>query len=193
MRQAQVTRKTRETSISLSLTVDGNGECSVKTGIPFFDHMLDAFARHGHFNLTLLAEGDLEVDGHHTVEDTGIVIGKAIRELVGDGRGIRRFAHAIVPMDESLASVALDVGGRPYLEFQVPFTGRSLGGMEVDMVSHFFSSLCTHAGITAHIRAEGRNDHHRCEAVFKAFGIALDGALSHYGNPDRVPSTKGEF
>jgi imidazoleglycerol-phosphate dehydratase len=162
----------------------------VKTGIPFFDHMLEAMSRHGGLDLEIEATGDLEVDTHHTVEDAGIVIGTAIKQAVGEGHGIRRFGHAIVPMDEALATVALDCGGRGYLVFSGTFHGRRLGNMDIDIFEHFFHSLTSRAGITAHISFSGRNDHHQCEAVFKAFGIALGKAVTVTQKP-AIPSTKG--
>lgn len=192
MRKTELNRSTKETKIVLKLATDGTGKGSIKTGIPFFDHMLHAMARHGGFDLTCTVKGDLNVDCHHTVEDTGIVLGDAVRRVTGDGAGIRRFAHAIVPMDESIAQVALDCGGRGYLVFTGSFGDLKVGGIQTDIFEHFFHSLCTHAGITAHITFSGRNDHHKCEAVFKAFGIALSEALAMSGKKG-VPSTKGRL
>jgi imidazoleglycerol-phosphate dehydratase len=192
MKTIELNRKTKETEIVLKLTVEGKGDCVASTGIPFFDHMLHAMAKHGGFDLECRVKGDLLVDSHHTVEDTGIVLGDAIRQAIGDGRGIERFAHAIIPMDESIAQVALDCGGRGYLVYDGEFNGASVGGIQSDIFEHFFHTLCTKAGITAHITFSGRNDHHQCEAVFKAFGIALAQAVA----PSRkkgVPSTKGKF
>jgi imidazoleglycerol-phosphate dehydratase len=154
--------------------------------------MLHAMAKHGGFDLTCTVRGDLGVDCHHTIEDTGIVLGEAIREAAGDGRGICRFAHAVIPMDEALAQVALDCGGRAYLVYDGGFNGASVGGIQSDIFEHFFYSLCQKAGITAHITFTGRNDHHQCEAVFKAFGIALAQALALSGKKG-VPSTKGRL
>jgi len=193
MRKAEQKRTTSETDVHVVFDPDGVNTCSVDTGIPFFDHMLSAFGRHGKIGLNVTAKGDLEVDTHHTIEDIGIVLGDSIRVSTGDGRGIRRFAHAIVPMDESRATVILDCGGRGYLLFEGKFTGKTIGGIDADIFEHFFYSLCTRAGITAHILFTGRNDHHKCEAVFKAFGIALGEALSHRGEDNTVPSTKGTF
>ncbi|MDD1718782.1 MAG: imidazoleglycerol-phosphate dehydratase HisB [Methanoregulaceae archaeon] len=192
MRESKVSRETKETNIHIDLKLDGKGTSQVATGIPFFDHMLQAMTRHGRFDLEVRATGDLEVDTHHTVEDVGIVLGTAVRQAVGEGVGIRRFGHAIVPMDEALATVALDLGGRGYLVFAGTFHGRRLGNMDVDIFEHFFHSLTARAGITAHISFSGRNDHHQCEAVFKAFGIALGDAAAASGNTG-VPSTKGTF
>lgn len=189
MRRATASRETRETRINATLSLDGSGDCRIKTGIPFFDHMLHAMARHGRYDLSLEAQGDLEVDTHHTIEDTGILLGTLIREAVGDGRGIARFGHAIVPMDEALATVALDCSGRGYLVFSGTFIGKLVGGVETDIFEHFFMSLCNRAGITVHITFSGRNDHHQCEAIFKAFGISLSDAVRVVG--DEIPSTKG--
>jgi imidazoleglycerol phosphate dehydratase HisB len=193
MRKAEQKRTTNETDVHVMFDPDGVPACSINTGIPFFDHMLSALCRHGRLGLTVTAKGDLEVDTHHTIEDIGIVLGDAIRLSTGDGRGIKRFSHTIVPMDESRATVALDCGGRGYLLFEGMFAGKTIGGIDAEIFEHFFYSLCTHAGITAHILFIGRNDHHKCEAVFKAFGIALGEALSHSGKDDHVPSTKGTF
>jgi imidazoleglycerol-phosphate dehydratase len=153
--------------------------------------MLGAMGRHGVFGFTATAKGDLGVDSHHTVEDTGIVIGDAVKKALGDGRGIRRFAHAIVPMDEALAQVALDCGGRGYLVWNGSFAGHRVGDIDTTLFEHFFHSLCMHAGLTCHITFSGRNDHHKCEAVFKAFGIALGEAVSLRQGSEDVPSTKG--
>lgn len=193
MRKTEQKRTTNETDIHVIFDPDGVQDYSVDTGIPFFDHMLTAFGRHGRIGLSVTATGDLTVDTHHTIEDIGIVLGEAIKLSTGGGRGIRRFSHAMVPMDESRATVILDCGGRGYLLFEGKFTGRTIGGIDADIFEHFFYSLCTRAGITAHILFLGRNDHHKCEAVFKAFGIALGEALSHREDDDRVPSTKGMF
>lgn len=191
MRRSEIHRATRETDISLSLDLDGTGTGTIETGIPFFDHMLTSFVRHGRMDLTVRATGDLEVDAHHTIEDIGIVLGAALAEAVGDGRGITRFADAAVPMDEALARVALDVGGRGYLVFEGGFSPAGPGGIPGDLIEHFFTSLCTRAGITAHITVTGRNDHHICEAAFKAFARALRAAVAVDPSIDDVPSTKG--
>lgn len=192
MKKIELNRSTKETEIVVKLTIDGMGNGTIKTGIPFFDHMLHAMAKHGGFDLDCRVVGDLLVDCHHTVEDTGIVLGDAIKQAIGDGKGIRRFAHAIIPMDESIAQVALDCGGRGYLVYDGEFNGASVGGIQSDIFEHFFYTLCTKAGITAHITFSGRNDHHQCEAVFKAFGIALAQALAMSGKKG-VPSTKGRL
>jgi imidazoleglycerol-phosphate dehydratase len=192
MRKAGLERKTNETDIAITLNMDGAGKVSVTTGIPFFDHMLNAMAKHGGFDLSLMVTGDLHVDCHHTVEDTGIVLGDTIRKAIGDGAGITRFSHAMIPMDEALAVVALDCGGRGYLVYNGIFGGTAVGGIQSDIFEHFFHTLCTRAGITAHISFTGRNDHHQCEAVFKAFGIALAGAVAPSGKKG-IPSTKGRL
>jgi len=193
MRIAEVKRETKETKIAIRISPDGKGTTNVDTGVPFMDHMLTAMARHGGFDLACTAEGDLEVDCHHTVEDIGIVLGEAIRQLIGEGQGIRRFAHALIPMDESLAQVALDCGGRGYLVWNGSFGTKAIGSIPSDIFEHFFYSFCTKAGITAHVTFSGRNDHHQCEAVFKAFGIALGKALEIGGDKKAVRSTKGKF
>ncbi len=193
MRRAEVSRETKETSIRVSLDLDGEGSTTIATGIAFFDHMLGAFARHGNVDLAVEAVGDLEVDCHHLVEDTGIVMGKALKDAIGTGKGICRFSDAAVPMDESIARVALDCGGRGYLVFNGAFSDYPVGGIPGDLFEHFFYSLCINAGITANISFEGRNDHHQIEAVFKAFGIALRHAVARETGSDKIPSTKGVF
>jgi len=194
MRKAEVKRKTKETEIHVILKLDSRaGTCKAVTGIGFLDHMLESCSRHGGFDLSVTAVGDLEVDPHHTIEDVGIVLGQAVKKAVGDGTGIRRFAHAIVPMDEALATVALDYSGRGYLAFKATFGMQQIGGVPTDLVAHFFWSCCSHAGLTAHISASGMNDHHQCEAIFKAFGIALGQALEVREGRMDVPSTKGVF
>jgi imidazoleglycerol phosphate dehydratase HisB len=193
MRKVRIVRKTKETSITLTIDPDGKGNVSVESGLPFFDHMLTAMTKHGGFDVTCIAQGDLSVDCHHTIEDIGIVIGDAVKQSLGEGKGIKRFAHAIIPMDESVAQVALDCGGRGYLVYTGTFGNKMLGTIPADLFEHFFFSLCSHAGITAHIIFSGKNDHHKCEAVFKAFGIALGDAMSVSGKNKGVPSTKGMF
>ncbi len=191
MRIGEVERKTKETAISLVIGLDGEEEIAVSTGLPFLDHMLNAFAKHGGFSLRVEAKGDLEVDAHHLVEDVGIVLGTAISEAVGEGRGIARFASVAIPMDEALAEVAIDVGGRGYLVFCGSFNAPTTGGIDTSLFEHFFGSLCSRAGITAHIRFYGRNDHHMAEAIFKAFGVALGRAVAIDPRKTGVPSTKG--
>jgi len=193
MRKAEVARETKETKIRITLNPDGTGKVTADSGVPFFDHMLTAMAKHGGFDFSCSAKGDLAVDCHHTVEDIGIVLGEAIKKSAGDGKGIKRFAHAIIPMDESLATVAIDCGGRGYLVWDGHFGGKVIGTIPSDIFEHFFYSLCTHACITAHITFTGKNDHHQCEAVFKAFGIALGKALEITGNGKTIRSTKGKF
>ncbi len=192
MRIVDVKRETNETKIVLKLKAGGAGNVTVESGVPFFDHMLTAMAKHGGFDLICTAKGDLHVDCHHTIEDIGIVLGDAIKQVMNEGRGIRRFAHAVIPMDESIATVALDCGGRGYLVFTGTFGNKVVGTIPVDIFEHFFYSLCNRAGITAHIAFTGKNDHHMCEAVFKAFGIALGEALALTGRKG-VASTKGKY
>jgi imidazoleglycerol-phosphate dehydratase len=192
MRIVEVKRETKETKIVIRLNPDGNGTVKVDSGVPFFDHMLTAMARHGGFDMTCTAKGDLHVDCHHTIEDIGIVLGDAVKQVIGEGRGIRRFAHAVIPMDESLGQVALDCGGRGYLVWHGTFGNKLVGTIPSDIFEHFFYSLCNRAGITAHITFTGKNDHHQCEAAFKAFGIALGQALALTGDK-KVRSTKGKF
>lgn len=193
MRNVTVKRETKETSIVVKLNPDGGENVSVTSGVPFFDHMLTAMAKHGGFDLACTAKGDLGVDCHHTIEDIGIVLGDALKGVIGAGHGIRRFAHAVIPMDESLATVALDCGGRGYLVFKGTFGSRTIASIPGDIFEHFFYSLCIRAGITAHITFCGKNDHHQCEAVFKAFGIALGQALAISGEKNTIRSTKGKF
>jgi imidazoleglycerol phosphate dehydratase HisB len=183
-------RTTKETDVTVSLSPGIHETGAIDTGLPFFDHMLTSLGRHGHLGLSIHAKGDLHVDCHHTVEDVGIVFGDAIKAVTGEGRGIRRFAHAVIPMDESRAMVAIDCGGRGYLVYEGTFSGKIVGGIDADIFEHFFYSLCTRAGITAHLVFSGRNDHHKCEAMFKAFGIALGEAIS-ISDENGIPSTKG--
>lgn len=193
MRVAELTRETSETKISITFNPDARSPVSIETGIGFLDHMLNAFGKHGGFSILLKAEGDLEVDCHHTIEDIGILLGEAVKTAVGNGAGITRFADVTIPMDESRATVALDVGGRGYLVMDGAFTGITTAGIPNDLFEHFFYSFCIHAGITAHVIFSGVNDHHKCEAIFKAFGIALGKALAIREGSTDVPSTKGTF
>jgi imidazoleglycerol phosphate dehydratase HisB len=193
MRNVTMKRETKETKISMTINPDGSGKISVESGVPFFDHMLNAMARHGGFDLACTAKGDLGVDCHHTIEDIGIVFGDALKEVIGNGKGIQRFAHAIIPMDESIATVVLDCGGRGFLVYTGAFGNKTIGTIPSDIFEHFFYSLCTRAGITAHILFHGKNDHHQCEAIFKGFGIALGEALSVSKDPRKIRSTKGKF
>jgi imidazoleglycerol-phosphate dehydratase len=192
-RAAKADRKTAETQIALSVNVDGSGKASLATGIPFLDHMLDQVARHGMLDLDIHARGDLQVDAHHTVEDIGITLGQAIARAVGDKKGIRRYGHAYVPLDEALSRVVIDFSGRPGLEYHVQFKRALIGEFDVDLVHEFFQGFANHAQVTLHIdNLRGDNAHHQCETMFKAFARALRMALE----PDpraagTVPSTKG--
>ena len=191
-RRAEVRRKTTETDISLSLRLDGTGDADVATGIGFLDHMLELFAHHGRFDLTVKAGGDLHVDGHHTVEDIGLALGQALREAVGDKRGIRRYGSFLLPMDEALALVALDLSGRPYFVHELQLSGVRIGEFDADLTPHFLRSLATQSGMTLHVRLlAGSDAHHIVEAVFKAFARALAQACELHGAGDEVPSTKG--
>ena len=189
MRESKLSRKTNETEIELKINLDGSGNSDINTGIAFFDHMLNSFAKHGSFDLTIKARGDLTVDDHHTIEDVGITLGSAIVKALGDKKGIERFADASVPMDEALASAAIDVSGRSFLVCNAKFTNLNIGGFTSQNVRHFFESLTVNAGINAHLEVTGENDHHKAEALFKAFGIALKRAVRVTGSG--IPSTKG--
>ena len=194
-RVAELARKTKETDLHVRVNLDGAGEASVKTGIGFFDHMLEAFARHGLIDLTLEARGDLHVDDHHTVEDTGIVLGQAIAEALGDRSGIRRYADAMVPLDEALVRCVLDVSGRPYLSYQIDIPKwQMLGDYDVFLTPEFFRALVLNAGITVHLDLiRGDNPHHIVEAAFKAFARALDAATTIDPRVKGIPSTKGKL
>ena len=194
-RKSSIDRKTTETNIRLKFSIDGEGKGKVNTGIPFLDHMLTLFAKHGLFDLNIEAMGDLEVDYHHTVEDIGIVLGKAITEAAGDKKGIRRYGSVLLPMDETLASVALDISGRPYLVYNVPLPRRGkIREFDAGLVEDFFQALVNNSGMTLHINLRyGRNIHHIFEAVFKAFGRALDEATTIDNRVSGVPSTKGRL
>ena len=193
-RIGKCTRKTKETEIDLAIRLDGQGKNRIDTGIPFFDHMLDGFARHGLFDLEVSVKGDLEADCHHTIEDTGIVLGTAIAEALGDKTGIRRYGYFILPMDETLALSAVDLSGRPYLNFQAEFTVPSLGGMDTEMVREFFYAVSYSASMNLHLKIlDGGNNHHMAEAMFKAFGKALDMAVSAEPRIKGVWSTKGSL
>lgn len=192
-RRAEVRRDTLETQIRVTLDLDGTGRSSMATGIGFFDHMLDQVARHGLIDLEVEAKGDLHIDGHHTVEDVGITLGQAFAKALGDKRGVRRYGHAYVPLDEALSRVVVDLSGRPGLELHVPFTRAMVGGFDVDLTYEFFQGFVNHAAVTLHIdNLRGVNAHHQAETVFKAFGRALRMAVE----PDPraagiMPSTKG--
>ena len=193
-RTADYVRKTKEKDISLHLNLDGTGSSSINTGIGFFDHMLDGFARHGLFDLTVNVAGDLAVDCHHTIEDTGIVLGNAIKEAVGDKKGIRRYGSCILPMDETLVLCAVDLSGRPYLVFDGEFTTDRVGYMDTEMVKEFFYAISYTAGMNLHIRVlSGGNNHHMIEAMFKAFAKALDQATVIDPRITDILSTKGSL
>jgi imidazoleglycerol-phosphate dehydratase len=193
MRQATVHRKTQETSIDVTLNVDGTGVYSIATGVPFLDHMVEQIARHGLFDLDIRAAGDLHIDAHHTVEDVGITLGQALAQAVGDKRGVRRYGHAYVPLDEALSRVVVDLSGRPGLDMQVEFTRARIGEFDADLVYEFFQGFVNHAQATLHIdNLKGRNAHHQAETIFKAFGRALRMAVEIDPRAvDAVPSTKG--
>lgn len=193
-RTADYVRKTKETDISLHLNLDGTGSSSIHTGIGFFDHMLDGFARHGLFDLKVNVAGDLAVDCHHTIEDTGIVLGNAIKEAVGDKKGIRRYGSCILPMDETLVLCAVDLSGRPYLVFDGEFTTDRVGYMDTEMVKEFFYAISYTAGMNLHIRVlSGGNNHHMIEAMFKAFAKSLDQATVIDPRITDILSTKGSL
>ena len=190
-RKSEISRKTSETDIEIILNLDGRGHHEINTGIGFLDHMLAALAVHGMLDLQVTSTGDLHIDAHHTIEDVGIVLGQAINQAAGERRGINRIGHAYVPMDEALGFVALDFSGRPYTVFQAEWRTPAIGQFPTDLVQHFFESLATQARLTLHARVEGRNDHHKAEALFKALGRALREALRQDPMRLGVPSTKG--
>lgn len=193
-READYTRKTKETDIRLSLKLDGSGKAEINTGIGFFDHMLEGFARHGLFDLNVKVTGDLKVDGHHTIEDTGIVLGNAIRKAVGDKKGIRRYGSIMLPMDETLVLCAIDLSGRPYLVFDADFTTDRVGYMDTEMVKEFFYAISYTAGMNLHLKVmTGGNNHHMIEAMFKAFAKALDEATQVDERITDILSTKGSL
>ncbi len=192
MRTAQLQRDTYETKIHININLDGKGKSNIVTGIGFFDHMLTHVAKHGFLDLDLKAEGDLQVDCHHTIEDVGIVLGKAIAQALGEKKGIKRYGSFILPMEEALVICALDISGRPYLGFDASFSTERLGTMDTQMVEEFFRALCLHGGLNLHIKVlSGTNDHHIAEAMFKAFGKALDMAVAYDERIEGVLSTKG--
>jgi imidazoleglycerol-phosphate dehydratase len=194
-RTASVERNTNETQISVKLNLDGTGQSDLKTGLPFFEHMLDQISRHGMLDLSIDAKGDLEIDAHHTVEDVGITLGQAFSQAIGDKKGIVRYGHAYVPLDEALSRVVIDFSGRPGLEFNVDFTRSHVGDFDVDLTHEFFQGFVNHANVTLHIDSlKGVNSHHIAETIFKAFGRALRMAAT----PDErmqgmIPSTKGSL
>ena len=192
MRTATITRTTRETDIALQLNLEGSGQTSLNTGVGFFDHMLDALSRFALVDLTLTCRGDIQVDAHHTVEDVGICLGRAIREALGDRAGIRRVGSAYLPMDEALAFAAIDISGRPYLAFDADFTAPMVGAFDTQLAEEFFRAVAVNAGLTVHVKVlAGRNDHHKLEALFKAFGLALRDAAAVDPRVTGVLSTKG--
>ena len=194
LRIAEVSRKTSETDIQIRLNLDGTGQTKIHTGIGFFDHMLNSFARHGLFDLEVNVNGDLDVDCHHTIEDTGIVLGEAIKQAVGDKKGIKRFGYFILPMDESLVLASLDLSGRPYLNYQIPLTVERVGQMDTEMVKEFFYAISYSCGMNLHLKLmDGSNNHHIIEAAFKAFAKALDEAVSYDARIQDVLSTKGSL
>lgn len=193
MRQADISRNTLETQVRVRLDLDGSGQCRFASGVPFLDHMLEQVARHGQFDLEVEAKGDLHIDAHHTVEDIGITLGQALAAALGDKKGLTRYGHAYVPLDEALSRVVVDLSGRPGLVFGANFTRATIGAFDVDLVREFFQGLVNHALITLHIdNLRGENAHHQAESVFKAFGRALRMAVEADARcAGRVPSTKG--
>ncbi|HSN39297.1 MAG TPA: imidazoleglycerol-phosphate dehydratase HisB [Burkholderiales bacterium] len=194
MREAQVTRNTLETQISVKLNLDGSGNSRLASGVPFLDHMLDQIARHGVFDLEVSAKGDLHIDAHHTVEDIGITLGQAFAKAIGDKKGVRRYGHAYVPLDEALSRVVVDLSGRPGLAMQVEFARARIGEFDVDLVREFFQGFVNHAMVTLHVdNLKGGNAHHQAETAFKAFGRALRMAVEPDPRMQGVPSTKGNL
>ncbi len=193
MRTADITRNTNETRITVSLNLDGTGKQSIDTGVPFLDHMIDQIARHGLIDLDVKCDGDVHIDDHHSVEDVGIALGQAVAKAVGDKKGITRYGHAYVPLDEALSRVVIDFSGRPGLEYHIPFTRSHVGRFDVDLTREFFQGFVNHALVTLHIdNLRGTNSHHQAETVFKAFGRALRMALTPDPRSEGViPSTKG--
>ena len=194
-RIAEVVRNTNETQIRVAINLDGTGQQKLNTGVPFLDHMLDQIARHGLIDLDIEAKGDLHIDAHHTVEDVGITLGQAFAKAIGDKKGIRRYGHAYVPLDEALSRVVIDFSGRPGLEMHIPFTRSMIGTFDVDLTSEFFHGFVNHAQVTLHIdNLRGLNAHHQCETVFKAFGRALRMAIElDARSAGMIPSTKGSL
>ena len=192
-RQATVERNTLETQIAVTIDLDGNGESTLQTGLPFLEHMLEQIVRHGMIDLTIKAKGDLHIDGHHMVEDIGITIGQAVAKALADKRGIQRYGHAYVPLDEALSRVVIDFSGRPGIEFHTEFPTSTIGGFDTELIFEFFQGFINHAGATLHMDTlRGRNSHHIAETLFKAFGRALRMAISHDERMgSQLPSTKG--
>ncbi|MFS4438784.1 imidazoleglycerol-phosphate dehydratase HisB [Paracoccaceae bacterium GXU_MW_L88] len=192
MRTAKISRKTTETAIEVEINLDGTGRYDVATGVGFFDHMLEQLARHAMIDITARAEGDLHIDDHHTVEDTGIALGQALREAIGDKAGIRRYGSCLLPMDEALVRAALDLSGRPYLVWDMQFPSEKIGSFDTELVREFFTAFCSHGGITLNVaQLSGFNSHHICEAAFKAVARALREAVETDPRASGIPSTKG--
>ena len=191
-REAQIERRTNETNIKLAFGIDGEGKAELETGVPFLSHMLDLFAKHGHFDLTVDADGDVEVDGHHTTEDIGICLGQALTKALGDKKGIKRYGNAFVPMDEALAQVVVDLSNRPHLEFRADIPAPMIGDFDTELVHEFLWKLAIEAKMNLHVIVHyGRNSHHIVEAIFKALGRALDEATTIDPRVKGIPSTKG--
>jgi len=194
MRKAEVSRTTKETTIAVKLNLDGKGAAQIATGVPFLDHMLEQVARHGAFDLEISAKGDLHIDAHHTVEDIGISLGQAFAKAAGDKKGVRRYGHAYVPLDEALSRAVVDLSGRPGLEYRIEFTRARIGEFDVDLVHEFFQGFVNHALVTLHLdNLKGTNAHHQAETAFKAFGRALRMAVEPDPRVKDVPSTKGSL
>ena len=194
MRKAEVSRTTKETKIAVKLNLDGKGAAQIATGVPFLDHMLEQVARHGAFDLDISAKGDLHIDAHHTVEDIGISLGQAFAKAAGDKKGVRRYGHAYVPLDEALSRAVVDLSGRPGLEYRIEFTRARIGEFDVDLVHEFFQGFVNHALVTLHLdNLKGTNAHHQAETAFKAFGRALRMAVEPDPRVKDVPSTKGSL
>jgi len=191
MRIGRFKRRSKETEIEVEINLDGTGKAEIETPIPFFNHLLNSFAFHGFFDLTLRASGDFEVDDHHIIEDSGIALGSALKEALKNSEPVKRFGFAIIPMDEALATVSIDLSGRSHLSFSGSFFSYKIGSMSTQMISHFFRSLSSSAGMTLHVSVSGENDHHKAEAIFKAFGVALDIATTVEVRRKEIPSIKG--
>ena len=193
-REASVERNTKETQIKLTISLDGTGHSHIETGVGFFDHMLDGFTRHGLFDLSVKVKGDLQVDDHHTIEDTGIVLGTALKEAIGDKKGIKRYGSCILPMDEVLVLCAIDLSGRPYLKYDAEFTVENIGELDTEMIKEFFYAISYSAMMNIHLKImDGENNHHMAEALFKSFGKALDMATMREPRIDEAWTTKGSL